>query len=350
MAAPETAIPTPGYAFARAVDHATVAEAILERLLSSPEPSIRYQARVLVCGEEPASQALRALREEVRQAPRTKALLSTRNAGGRIPWHPYAKWSGAHWTLARLAELGYPAGDESLLPLREQVLEWLLGSKHRDSIRALDGRVRRCASQEANAIFALLRLGLADERCDRLAADLVEWQWPDGGWNCDKNPSADTSSFMETLIPLRALALHAAATGSKQSCQAARRAAEVFLSRRMFRRRADGSVIRPEFIKLHYPCYWHYDILFGLQVMTEAGLIGDERCGEALELLQSKRLPDGGFPAEARYWHRITAEEAAQRGRKSGHELVEWGQVSVRKCNDWVTVLALGVLRAAGRY
>lgn len=326
----------------------------LQRLLASPEPSIRYQAHALALGEDPASPWMQALQEEIRAAPRTRALLSIHGGDGpvgpgdRRP-HPYAKWYGAHWTLARLADLGYPPGDATLLPFREQVLDWLLGNKHRSAIRALDGRVRRCASQEGNALFALLRLGLADERCDRLAADLVSWQWPDGGWNCDKNPAADTSSFMETLIPLRALALHARVTGSAESGAAARRAAEVFLTRRMFRRRADGSVIRQEFIKLHYPCYWHYDILFGLKVMAEAELIGDERCAEALDLLESKRLADGGFPAEGKYWRPASLEQLAGPRRPSGCELVEWGPVSARRSNPWVTVEALGVLRAAGR-
>ena len=40
----------------------------------------------------------------------------------------YATWRGAHWTLAALAEIGYPAGDESLLPMRAQVLDCWLGS------------------------------------------------------------------------------------------------------------------------------------------------------------------------------------------------------------------------------
>jgi len=30
--------------------------------------------------------------------------------------------------------------------------------------------------------------------------------------------------------------------------------------------------------------------------MADAGFIRDARCKDALDLLQSKRLPDGGFP------------------------------------------------------
>ena len=63
----------------------------------------------------------------------------------------------------------------------------------------MEGRYRRCGSQQGNALRSMVRLGLADERADKLAERLLHWQWPDGGWNCDRNPSADTSSFMETL-------------------------------------------------------------------------------------------------------------------------------------------------------
>ena len=35
------------------------------------------------------------------------------------------------------------------------------------------------------------------------------------------------------------------------------------------------------FVELHYPCYWHYDVLFGLRVLTEAGFGDDPRCQAA---------------------------------------------------------------------
>ena len=79
------------------------------------------------------------------------------------------------------------------------------------------------------------------------------------------------------------------------------KASEVFLSRHMFRGKRNGQVVNAEFLKLHYPCYWHYDILFGLKVISECGLIKDPRCEEALNILESKELPDGGWPAEGRY-------------------------------------------------
>lgn len=314
----------------------------VDRLLASAEPAVRYKTMVRVLGEEPGSPAVQRVQEEVRNSPRIQALLSARDANGHIPYNPYAKWYGAHWVLAALADLGYPAGDASLIPLREDVLAWLLSEAHRKTIKTIDGRTRRCASQEGNAIYYLLKLGLADARVEELVARLLRWQWPDGGWNCDKHPEAAKSSFMESLIPLRALVLHAQLTGSRASKDAAVRAAEVFLTRRLYRRVADGTIMRPEFVVLHYPCYWHYDILAGLTVMAEAGLLHDPRCQDALDLLATKRLPDGGFPAEKRYY-RTTGRPT------NGWSAVNWGGTNVRHMNEWVTVDALAVLTAAGR-
>jgi hypothetical protein len=310
-------------------------------LLDSGEPSIRFKTLHHIRGRSLEAPEVVQVREDIRNSGRVLSLLSQRSADGTIPGSPYAKWLGAHWVLSLLADLGYPPGDSGLIPLREQVLDWLLGSKHQDSIISINDRVRRCASQEGNALYALLALGLSNERAHSLAVRLRSWQWPDGGWNCDKRPEAVHSSFMESLIPLRALALHARLTGDSESALAAERAAEVFLSRRMYRRRRDGQSIAPDFLRLHYPCYWHYDILFGLKVMAEAGFIRDERCKDALDLLEAKRLPEGGFPAQGKYY--------TTRSAKSGRSLVDWGGVSQRRMNLFVTVDALYVLKEAGR-
>ena len=94
--------------------------------------------------------------------------------------------------------------------------EWLSEFHLRNYVRMINGRVRRCASQEGNAIWSSLRLGFTDKRTTELVERLIKWQWPDGGWNCDKHPEAINSSFMESLIPLRALALYAKTTGERR--------------------------------------------------------------------------------------------------------------------------------------
>lgn len=317
---------------------------LVERMRYHFEPYIRVRILVDVLGKPAGGKEARILRDEVRDTVLVKTLLAEQDAAGKIPLHPYAKWRGAHWVLASLADLRYAPGDPRLIPLREQVYAWLLSDEHARKIekRVVDGRVRWHASMEGNAVYYLLTLGLADERTEELVERLLSWQWPDGGWNCDMKPEARHSSFMESLIPLRALALHADRTGSARSRVAAERAAQIFLKRGLYRRQSDGQVIAPDFVLLHYPCYWHYDFLFGLKVMAEAGFIEDPRCADALDLLESRQLADSGFPAERKYY-RV--------GRHGGSDdsLVNWGGTSKRKMNPFVTADAFHALRAGGR-
>jgi hypothetical protein len=331
---------------------------IIHRLLDSDEPSIRWKIRVNVLGEDPQSKPLRKLQSDIRASPRVRKLLAGRDASGRLPGErsPYDKWQGGHWVLAALADLGYPPGDAALNPLRDRVLEQWLGDEFfqefkvrtktdvykNGGVPVIDGRHRRCGSQQGNALLAITKLGLDDGRAAQLVERLLHWQWPDGGWNCDKNPAADTSSFMETLLPMCGLAEYARATGDKKALAAARRAAEVFLSRKLYRRRSDNAVIRAEFAKLHYPLYWHYDILGGLKCMLAVGMIHDPRCTDALDLLEKKQLPTGGWPAEARYY------KTSSRLQHNA-DFVDWRSPTGGRMNPWVTADALTVLRAADR-
>jgi len=315
---------------------------IIQQLLASDEPSIRYKVYTGVLSEDPESPGMRALREEIRTSPRVEKLLSGRTAEGIIPGGVYSKWNGAHWVLAALADLGYPPGDAAIAPLIDQTCACWLSERHIQSVQTINGRARRCASQESNALYAMLTLGFDDQRADRLAENLLRWQWPDGGWNCDKNPDAAISSFHETWIPVRALALYARVRNHDGARAAVARAAEIFLKRRLFRRLRNGNIMGPNFVKLCYPPYWHYTILNGLKVMAEAGFISDPRCAEALDLLESKRLPDGGFPAETVYY--TTGAD-----RRTGRSVVSWGGQRSAKMNPWVTAEALCVLVAIGR-
>lgn len=281
-------------------------------------------------------------------------LLAGRAGDGRIitapqrgQTNPYQKWMGPHWTLYQLAEAGYPPGDRSLLPLRDQFHEYLLADKHlcppqTTIIPGQENRVRRCAGQEGYAVWYALKLGLADRRTDELVARLLHWQWPDGGWNCDIRPAARISSFHETLIPLRALALYAVRRRDTRARAAANRAAEVFLSRRLLWRRCDGKMMNPQFALIHYPHFYHYNLLFALQVMAEAGFIRDPRCRDALDLLAAKRLPDGGFPLEVKRWRLATT--ITSNGTRA-----DWGASGRRRSNPFVTRAVLAILRAAGR-
>ncbi len=315
---------------------------MVEALCRDSDPAVRYKARSLLLGEPESARAMIALRKSIARSERARRLLAPRNPDGTMPTHAYQKWQGPHWTLYSLAQIDYPPRDSSLLPMRDQVYDWLLEPAHLKFRRSLmipgqEDRFRRCASQEGNAIWYSIRLGIDDERTRELVRRLVAWQWPDGGWNCDKRPEARTSSVIESMIPLRALALAGARYRDTDALRSADLAAEWFLKRRLFRRLRDGQPIKKEFSSIQYPIQF-YDVLYVLCVMTETGRIKDGRCREALEMLRSKQLSNGGFPLEMP--NARTSAAFQTRGT-----FADWGPSGKRKMNSLVTAAALWVLK-----
>jgi hypothetical protein len=334
-------------------------QAVLNVLLNHEEPSVRWKARVGVLDEGPNSSAIRGLREDIRNSVRVNTLLAQRDSAGRLisGRGVYDKWQGAHWILATLADIGYPENDGALLPVRDQILDhWLDGEFYTEfvverkadvykkrGVPVMQGRHRRCASQQGHALYFLLKLGLESARIHDLLERLMHWRWPDGGWNCDKEPSASKSSFNHTVHSMRGLHLYGSRFRNATALEAAKQAAEIFLSRRLYKRKSNGAVIKDEFAKLHYPLYWHYDYLLGLRVMAEMGYIHDPRCADALDLLESRQLPGGGWPAERRYY-------SVSDQIKLNADYVDWGGTSTSRMNPWVTADALTVLKSAGRW
>ena len=312
----------------------SVAVSAVDWLLESDEPGIVAQAQRDLLDEQPRVETAPVL-----EGPKVRTLLAGQQADGGFGTSVYAKWAGAHWRLVSLVELGVPAGEPRCLAAVETVLAWLTGKGHRTRIQVIDGLTRRCASQEGNALAVCCRLGLADDpRVRLLAESLVEWQWPDGGWNCDKKASGYRSSFNESLPPMWALHEYWMATGETAAREAAERTAELFLEHRLFRGLATGEPIRESFMTVHSPPYWHYDFFQALVVLARMGLAGDERAADGLDLLEERRLPDGRWRAGGRWWKAP--------GSKGGNvEVVDWGSGP----NELVTLHALRVLRAAGR-
>ncbi len=316
-------------------------EATLARFAASDDPVLAYKARLLAGVAEGSAEA-QALRLRIADSPMARALLSGREPDGTIRTHPYKKWQGPHWTLHSLSLINYPPGDTSLQPMMDRVYRWLLARElpGRRTPPGQDSRARFCASMEGNAIWYSIRLGLADERTDLLARRLIRWQWPDGGWNCDDRAKAATSSFQETAIPVRGLSAFGERYRDGAALEAAGRAAELLLSRRLLWRRRDGALIDPDWgghVELiHFPIQF-YDVLFALEVMAEAGRTGDERCVDAVRLLESKRLADGGFPLEVP--NATRADRIVSRG-----SFAAWGPTGKRRCNPLVSLAAWRVL------
>ena len=244
--------------------------------------------------------------------------------------HPYKKWWGTHWRLVELADLDTSIPAERLQRGVDQEVAWLVSTV--GDRCTVNGLSRRHASMEGNAVYAFSRLGFADHPgTRRLVEALIEWQWPDGGWNCDRRRTARRSSFHESVTPALGLAAYAQQTGDKAAGTAAVRTAELLLEHRLFRSHRTGEPIHPSWTKPHYPPYWHYDVLQGLRLLHAVDRLDDPRASDALDLLQGSRRRDGTF--SGRQWASTTQPAVLDR--------ITYRQV--------LTQRAQRVLEAAGR-
>jgi len=308
--------------------------AAVDWLLASPEPAVRLLTRRDVLGEPADPEAARLGLD----GPWVSDLLSGQRSDGGFGVHWYRKWTGAHWRLVSLVELGVPRGEPRAVAAADTVLAALTSSRRR--IPVVGGLVRSCASVEGNALAVASRLGMVtDPRVHQLVEWLVEWQWPDGGWNCDRNASGRRSSFHETLSTAWGLHEYAQVTGERAAAAAAERAAELFLEHRLYLRLHSDDAIDRRWLRLRYPSYWHYEILPALVLLSRMGRVRDPRAGAALDALESRRLPDGRWPAQGRWWK--------PPGSGTTPEVVDWGTPG--QPNRMVTLNALRVLRSAGR-
>jgi len=328
-------------------------------LLESGDPSISYLTLTEILDRPSDSKEVLASKKEIPNGPIVKTLLSGQQADGGFGAHPYQKWTGAHWRLISLVELGISPGFRPAVKATNLVLKWLLGEAHLSNVPKINGRYRRCASQEGNALAVCSRLGLAeDPRVVKLAESLVEWQWPDGGWNCDRKEDAHHSSFNESLSTLWGLVEYYGATGDKDFLKTAEKAAEFFLKHRLFRSCRTGLERQPEtfhsktfrvvhlFTQLHYPLYWHCDILQELMILSRAGKIDDPRTKEALDIVEKKRGPDGLWHADDYYWSMRRTPSTKTKVLVSNIEVVDWGR---KGPNKMITLNALRTLKAARR-
>jgi hypothetical protein len=109
------------------------------------------------------------------------------------------------------------------------------------------------------------------------------------------------------------------------------------LEHRLFRSLEKGEVIHRDWVVLHFPPYWHYDVLQALLVLSRLGSLADSRADEALELVIRRRRADGLWQAGGYWWRRP--------GSATLVEAVDWGRGGP---NEMITLNALRVLRAAG--
>ncbi len=272
----------------------------LDWLLDS-DPAIRWQ--VLRDLADAPAEIFSAERARVANEGWGARLLALQGEDGR--WaagalFPHGKWDRNEpqpWTatansLVLLQEFGIDPRNDKVRQAVAQVWEhcrW----EHAGQ-RFFNGEVEPCINGMVVALGAYF-----DQDVEAVVARLLGEQLEDGGWNCEAENGSTRSSFHSTIRVLEGLLAHERATdGSTESIAARRRGEEYLLERRLFRRKSTGAVVDPAWLQFSFPTRWHYDVLRGLEYFRAAGGPLDPRLDEAMDLLRSKRQPDGTWLLE----------------------------------------------------
>jgi hypothetical protein len=311
----------------------------IAHLEESTNPIIRYKLERYVRGVDPKKAEMRRLRESIKDSSIAQGLLqdlATSDPADR------QGMSTIYLTFRYLADIDYPPGDKSLIPFRDHVYRWLRGLEAQyDGPLFIRDKYRVHGSFHANAVYASVVLDLANEETDALAANLLRYQWPGGGWNCNKLPRTKGPTIVHSAYGLRGLVAYRSRNKSKAVGQAIADAAEVLLERQVYLKRANGKPLRPVFTKLSYPYPRLYDFMTGLHILTRSGHIRDPRCARALDLLESKMIDGQGWAMERKLFSHTKS--------KDDFTHAEWEKETLGKASLFLTVDALEILNAAGR-
>jgi len=291
--------------------------------LLDSDAAVRWQAMRDVTNATPA--AVAAERARVAREGLGADILARQGSDGS--WHrdDEPDWLPTLFTMQLLRATGVDRADPAVVSAAARLQA---GFRWHESFGAkpfFDGEVEPCINGGALALGAYF--GHASES---LAARLVGEQLEDGGWNCEVENGSVRSSFNTTIRVLEGLLAHERATGgSTESVAARRRGEEYLLERALFRRKSTGDVVNPSWLQFSFPTRWHYDVLRGLEYFREAGDPPDQRIDQAIQLLRSKRQPDGTWLLENTHAGKVHFSLEAGDGRPS----------------RWNTLRALRVLR-----
>lgn len=194
-----------------------------------------------------------------------------------------------------------------------------------DGQRYFDGEVEPCINGRVIETGAYFGVDVSP-----VVERIVGERLADGGWNCEAENGSVRTSFDTTINVLEGLAEYERSTGGSDILREARRTGEEYLlERQLFRRKSTGEVVDPGYLAFAFPYYWHYDVLRALDYFRGAGAARDPRMAEAVELVRSKRQPDGRWLLDRIHPGRVHfhVEDVGQPSR--------WNTLRAERVLDW---------------
>lgn len=317
---------------------------VIHWLLERDQPAVRYHTLVNLLDLKENDPDVREARSKIGRVGWAADLLhlqgpkgfwerrEPRNASEWMDFLYYPKYGSTNWRALVLADIGLDSTDPRIRKLANVVFDYKLrlGSPYNYFYEEV------CVV--GNTARMMTRFGYGDDRRVRKLYDwLVEDQREDGGWNC----SQGTPGTLDAWEALAAFACVPKPKRSPQMDRAIAKGAEFYLERKLFE---EGRRYAPWF-RLHYPNHYYYDVLVGLDVVTQLGFATDRRLKPALRMLLEERQRDGTWILDKLHPDVVPSTPRGSRSKKAKPLVIE----PPGKPSKWITLKALTVLRRSGQ-
>lgn len=237
-------------------------------------------------------------------------------------------FQATNWRALVLADLGMDRTDRRIRKLAELIFQYKL--RLSSPFNFFHEEV--CIA--GNTARMMTRFGYGEDRRVRWLFDwLIEDQRADGGWNC----SQGTPGTLDAWEALAAFAVVPKQQRSPKMQEAIRRGAEFYLERGLLR---EGGKY-PPWSRLHYPNHYYYDVLVGLDVITQLGYAADRRLLPAAALLRSKQSSDGTWNLDQAHPDTAVGKKRPRAEKGVTPLVIE----TPGKPSKWITLKALTVLK-----
>ena len=319
---------------------------VVRWLLEENQPSVRFLTLRDLLKMPEGSPEVRSARNELTRMGWAKDILAKQLPSGcwfteKSLFMP--RFQSTFWVLLILSDLGLTRQD----PQVDRACQlWMKRNATKDGGFSQSGKSAAHLCITGNAARALVKFGYADHPKVRSSFEwFVKSQAELGGWSCwnfGKPPYKGRT--LDSWEPLSAFAVYPRQRWTRSMKLACERGAEFFLERELHKQ---GARWEPWY-RYHYPVHYYYDLLVGLDFMTELGYSGDKRLGYAVSLLKEKRRGDGRWNLDANRPEESAALASFRKKHPASKDLTPYVLENPGLPSKMVTLTALKVLTRVG--
>lgn len=306
---------------------------LINWLLASPIPSIRYQTLTNLLGYPDEDEAVTAVRGAIMQAGPVPALLARQTETGQ--WadeHSFytPKYVSTHWSMVLLTELAIDGTDARF----RQGVAYMLAATAADLQERLDVNHLGFSCFWGNVLRYTYHAGQGDDGRVPSIIDYTVRDLQNGHCRCEYNWGVACAwGVVRTLWGLAAIPPAQRPPAVIEAIdQSITFLLDSFQLTAVNYPTSDKGKVHPLWFRLNFPLFYQVDILFTLRVLAELEVLNHPEAQPALDWLEARRGRHGRWRGSSPYRQRT------------------WAELGDRTDTDrWVSLQAAHILQRAGR-